>query len=56
MPVWYNRFFVTPHFFLQDYSRMFSKEAAFGLLYIPAGLVFIVGFVAALFMFCVLPA
>jgi len=35
---------------------MNSKDAAFGLLYIPAGLVFIAGFVAALFAFCVLPA
>lgn len=35
---------------------MFSKDSGFGLLYIPAGLVAIVAFVAALFWFCVLPA
>jgi hypothetical protein len=35
---------------------MNSKDAGFDLLYIPAGLVFIVGFVYALFAFCVLPA
>jgi len=35
---------------------MFSKDAAVGLLYIPAGLVLIAGIVAALFAFCVLPA
>jgi hypothetical protein len=34
---------------------MFSKESGFGLLVIPAGLVLIVGIVAALFLF-VLPA
>jgi len=49
--------FVTSDIFLpRIHSHMFSKESGFGLLYIPAGLVFIVGFVAALFMFCVLPA
>jgi hypothetical protein len=35
---------------------MKSKDAALGLLIIPAGLVFIAAFVAALFAFCVLPA
>jgi hypothetical protein len=35
---------------------MNSKDAGLGLLYIPAGLVFIAGIVAALFAFCVLPA
>jgi hypothetical protein len=33
-----------------------NKDAALGLLVIPAGLVFIVGIVFALFAFCVLPA
>ena len=35
---------------------MFSKDAALGLLYIPAGFVLIAGIVYALFAFCVLPA
>jgi hypothetical protein len=35
---------------------MFSKDSALGLLYLPAGLVFIVAVVFALFEFCVLPA
>ena len=35
---------------------MNSKDAAFGLLYIPGGLVFIAGIVYVLFAFCVLPA
>jgi hypothetical protein len=32
------------------------KDSALGLLYIPVGFLFIAGFVAALFAFCVLPA
>jgi hypothetical protein len=32
------------------------KNSAFGLLAIPIGLIFIVGFVAFLFQFCVLAA
>jgi len=47
--------FVTP-FFPRTYLHMFSKDSGFGLLAIPAGLVAIVGFVAALFAFCVLPS
>jgi len=35
---------------------MFSNDSAFGLLFIPFGLIAIAGVVAVMFMFLVLPA
>jgi hypothetical protein len=35
---------------------MSSSDSGFGLLYIPGGLIFIAGIVAAMFWVCVLPA